>query len=86
MLLWLPSLPVFRPLVPIVSGLAAASMFIYLTHWQFYPHLEDELPWLATLLSLGVGVVVWKLYTVVQASVGRIATRLTRRPAAERRR
>lgn len=85
-LLWLPSLPVFRPLVPIVGGLAAASMFIYLTHWQVYPHLEDEVPWLATLLSLVVGVAVWKLYTVVQARVARIATRLTRRPAAERRR
>lgn len=85
-LLWLPSLPVFRPLVPIVGGLAAASMFIYLTHWQVYPHLEDEVPWLATLLSLVVGVAVWKLYTVVQARLARIASRLKRRPAAERRR
>jgi peptidoglycan/LPS O-acetylase OafA/YrhL len=72
-LLWLPTLPVLRPLVPLVGGLAAASMFIYLTHWQVYPHLEHQLPWLATLLSLAVGVVVWKLYTVVAARLGRSA-------------
>ncbi len=83
-LLWLPTLPVLRQLVPVVGTLAAASMFVYLTHWQVYPHLEHELPWLATLLSLAVGVVVWKLYTLVQARVARGAARLRRRPAAAR--
>lgn len=72
-LLWLPTLPVIRPLVPLVGGLAAASMFIYLTQWQVYPYLEDDLPWLATALSLVVGVVVWKIYTVVVARVARLA-------------
>ena len=67
LLVWVPRIPVARLLVPVIGALAAASMFIYLTHWQVYPPLEDELPWLATLLSLAVGVVVWKAYSVVVA-------------------
>lgn len=69
-LLWFPTLPVVRPLVPVVGVLAGASMFIYLTHWQVYPPLEDHVPWLATLLSLAVGVAVWKGYTFVVAGAG----------------
>ncbi|KRE31170.1 AMP-binding protein [Agromyces sp. Soil535] len=74
-LLWFPTLPVLRPLVPVVGVLAGASMFIYLTHWQVYPPLEDHVPWLATLLSLAVGVAVWKAYTFVVARAGRAIRR-----------
>lgn len=63
-LLWVPSLPVPRILVPVIAALASASMFIYLTHWQVYPPFEEAAPWLGTALSLTVGVLVWKLYTV----------------------
>lgn len=91
-LIWLPTLPVPRPLVPIVGGLAAASMFTYLTHWQVYPHLEHEVPWLATVLSLAVGVIAWRAYTLVSARLGSAMVRIAkavppfRRPseAAER--
>ncbi len=38
------------------ATLAGASLAIYLTHWQVYPHLEWEHPWLATGLSLAVGI------------------------------
>lgn len=74
-LLWFPTLPVVRPLVPVVGVLAGASMFIYLTHWQVYPPLEDHVPWLATLLSLAVGVAAWKGYTFVVARAGRAVRR-----------
>ena len=74
-LLWFPTLPVVRPLVPVVGVLAGASMFIYLTHWQVYPPLEDHVPWLATLLSLAVGVAVWKVYVFVVARIGRLLRR-----------
>ena len=85
-LLWLPTLPVVRQLVPLVGVLAGASMFIYLTHWQVYPPLEDHVPWLATLLSLAVGVVVWKAYTLVVARTGRaLRRRALRRRASARR-
>lgn len=74
-LLWFPMLPVVRPLVPVVGVLAGASMFIYLIHWQVYPPLEDHVPWLATLLSLAVGVAVWRGYTFVVARAGRAIRR-----------
>ena len=38
-----------RPL----TVLAGASLFVYLTHWQVYPHLEDDHPLLATLSLRG---------------------------------
>ena len=46
---------------PLVSVLASASLWIYLTHWQVYPHLEVDHPLLATLASLLVGVLVHRL-------------------------
>ncbi len=83
LLIWVPRIPVARLLVPVIGSLAAASMFIYLTHWQVYPPFEDEFPVIGTLLSLVVGVVVWKGYTLVVARGGRW---LRRRRAASRRR
>ncbi|MFD4421888.1 AMP-binding protein [Agromyces sp. NPDC058484] len=74
-LLWLPAVPVPRLLLPVIGLLAGASMFIYLTHWQVYPHLENEVPWLATLLSLVVGVLVWKGYSFVVARGGALVGR-----------
>jgi len=41
--------------------LATASLSIYLTHWQIYPHLEYELPLAATVLSLLVGLAYHRL-------------------------
>jgi acyl-CoA synthetase (AMP-forming)/AMP-acid ligase II len=46
-------------LVAPLSVVASASLFVYLTHWQVYPHLEDAYPLLATLLSLAVGIGCW---------------------------
>ncbi len=47
-----------------VAGvLAGASLWIYLVHWQVYPHLEYRIPWLATVLALAAGVLA--LATVV---------------------
>jgi hypothetical protein len=50
-----PTVPVPAVLVPLVTALAAASLWIYLTHWQVYPPLAD---WgaLALLVSLAAGV------------------------------
>ncbi|GAA1760750.1 AMP-binding protein [Agromyces humatus] len=82
LLVWVPRIPVARMLVPVIGALAGASMFIYLTHWQVYPPLENEFPALATVLSLAVGVVVWKGYTFVVARGGAWFRR--RRAAARR--
>ncbi len=57
LLVWLPTLRVPRVLVPGLGILAASSLYIYLTHWQVYPHLEHRVPVLALLASLAVGIV-----------------------------
>jgi acyl-CoA synthetase (AMP-forming)/AMP-acid ligase II len=61
LLLWLPTLRVPRVLAPAITVLAGASLFVYLTHWQVYPHLEMDHPVLALLASLAVGVAYWWL-------------------------
>ena len=63
-LIWIPAVRAPRWTVPVIATLAGASMFIYLTHWQVYPPFEQSAPWLGTLLSLAVGVVVWRVYTL----------------------
>ncbi|QBX54828.1 AMP-dependent synthetase [Nocardioides seonyuensis] len=56
-LVWVPRVRVPRAVAGVAGVLAAASLWIYLTHWQVYPHLEGSWPWLALALSLLVGVV-----------------------------
>jgi len=58
-LLWVPTLRLPRMLAPVITVLAGASLFVYLTHWQVYPHLEMDHPMLALLSSLVVGVAYW---------------------------
>ena len=55
-LVWVPRLRLPSPVARVVAVLAASSLWIYLLHWQVYPHLEHRIPWLATVLSLVVGV------------------------------
>lgn len=76
LLLWFPSVPLPRFLVPAFGVLAAASFFIYLVQWQVYPHLEDHFPLLATLASFAVGIAVWQGYLAVTRQAARATTRL----------
>ena len=59
LLLWVPRLPVPRVLSRVVGTLAAASLAIYLTHWEVYPLLEKQSPPLATAAALAVGVLAY---------------------------
>jgi hypothetical protein len=59
-LIWVRSIRVPRVSVPVLTRLAGASMAIYLTHWTVYPLLEQA-PWLALVVSLVVGVVVYEV-------------------------
>lgn len=68
-LVWVPALRLPRWMVPAIAALAGASMFIYLTHWQVYPPFEQSAPWFGTLLSLAVGVIAWRAYTLVSERV-----------------
>ena len=52
--------------VPAVAGrvggvLASAALYVYLTHWQVYPYLDDVSPLLAVVCSLAVGIGYWQL-------------------------
>ena len=44
-----------RVVARVAGSLAAASLYIYLTHWQIYPYLEMKVPILAVLSSVVVG-------------------------------
>ncbi len=75
-LLWLPTVRVPARLVAVVSVLASSSLFVYLTHWQVYPHLEMDYPLLATAASFAVGIGYWWL---VRPLVRRLGSSLHRR-------
>ena len=76
-LTWLPTVAVPRPLVRLVRPLAAASLWIYLTHWQVYPRLRGTFPpAVGVLASLAVGVAAWW-------AVGRLGDAVRRRRAAQ---
>ena len=72
LMLWLPHVPVPAWAARAAGVLAGASLFIYLTHWQVYPHLEVDHPLLATLASFAVGIVVWRAYGVLVARARRL--------------
>lgn len=76
-LVLLPSVPVPRLLVGPVSVLASASLFVYLTHWQVYPSLEERSGLLALVASLAVGVAAWWLSRPV---LRRVRTLVVGRP------
>ncbi|WP_307847500.1 AMP-binding protein [Streptomyces sp. F63] len=68
LLIWVRSLPSLGPLNRMAGVLAHSSLYIYLTHFQVYPLLEDHSPLLALIASLAVGV-----------AYATTVTRLTRR-------
>lgn len=86
LLCWMPVLRVPRLLVPVVVVLAASSLYVYLTHWQVYPPIEEVSPALALVASFAVGIAVWWLARVAGRTGGRlrgvIRTHLSARVAA----
>jgi hypothetical protein len=74
LLVWLPGMRVPRVAYRAVGALAMASLFIYLTHWQVYPHLEVDHPLLAVLASVAVGLC---LERVARPALRSLAARLT---------
>ncbi|MGZ5417798.1 MAG: AMP-binding protein [Nocardioides sp.] len=73
LLVWLRAVQVPSWFARTSGVLAAASLYIYLAHWQIYPHLEDRFPLLATVLSLLGGIAFWQVCTRgVPAVIGRL--------------
>ncbi len=64
-LVWLPTVPWPRLAVGVVGQIASASLSIYLTHWQVYPHLEHRWPLGGLLASLVFGLVGWRLIDLI---------------------
>lgn len=66
-LIWIPRMSMPTPVARVVGALAAASMWIFLVHWQVWPLLT---PWLndrvAYLLTMASGVLVWGVATVIE--------------------
>ncbi|RBA30620.1 hypothetical protein DQ226_16510 [Dietzia maris] len=63
-------------MVRVVTPLAAASLFIYLTHFLVYPPIRDAgHPWLSWGASLAVGVCVWWLWERGVGIARRVAAR-----------
>jgi hypothetical protein len=72
LLLWRPHVTVTPLLARAAGVLASASLFVYLTHWQVYPPLEDAgHPWLALVASLTVGIGYAHVARPVHQAVGR---------------
>ena len=87
LLVWLPAVRVPAVVARAAGVLASASLYVYLAHWQIYPHLEDRFPLAATLLSLVGGIVFWQVATratPLAQRLGRAVQRPTRwiRPIA----
>jgi acyl-CoA synthetase (AMP-forming)/AMP-acid ligase II len=72
LLVWVTRLLLPTVALPLVSTLAASSLFVYLTHWQVYPHLETDHPLLATVASFAVGIVAWRAYGETAPRVARL--------------
>jgi acyl-CoA synthetase (AMP-forming)/AMP-acid ligase II/acyl carrier protein len=56
LLIWVPTLPSIGPISTLAGVLASGSLYIYLTHYQVYPYLQEDLPLTALFTSLAVGV------------------------------
>ncbi|WP_367318497.1 AMP-binding protein [Streptomyces sp. HUAS ZL42] len=56
LLIWVPTLPSLGPLNALAGVLASSSLYIYLTHYQVYPYLQEDFPLTALFASLLVGV------------------------------
>lgn len=71
-LIWIPRVTLPRPIATIVGLLAAASMYIFLVHWQVWPLFTPWLdPRVALVATVAVGVGAWWLAErVVAAGTG----------------
>lgn len=67
LLVWVAAIPVPRVVARVLVSLAAASLYIYLTHWQIYPYLEMKVPILAVLSSVAVGLAYRQVVVAVVA-------------------
>jgi hypothetical protein len=76
LMLWVPHVPLPSWLARAAGVLAGASLFVYLTHWQVYPALEDAgHQWLALVASITVGIAYGRVVRPLHQAVGRAILR-----------
>jgi acyl-CoA synthetase (AMP-forming)/AMP-acid ligase II len=69
MLVWVPSVRIPSFVVSVVGRIAAASMYIFLIHWQVWPLLTPVMnDRLAYVLTIGTGVLAWCAVERAQAA------------------
>jgi len=73
-LIWVRAVSVPSSVARVAGVLASASLYIYLAHWQIYPHLEDGYPLLATILSLLGGIALWRVASWASPYVDRLVS------------
>ncbi|WP_328875957.1 AMP-binding protein [Streptomyces sp. NBC_00287] len=56
LLVWVRSLPSVGVVNKVAGVLAGSSLYIYLTHWQIYPLIDDFSGWLALIAALLFGI------------------------------
>jgi acyl-CoA synthetase (AMP-forming)/AMP-acid ligase II len=81
LLVWVASIRTPGPVNRMAAVLASSSLYIYLTHWQIYPHLNRHHSLLALLASLGAGIA---YSTVVTYAMARLSALRLRAPTASR--
>ena len=77
LLIWAPAVPAPPVVRRAVSVLAASSLYVYVTHWQVFPHLQDDVPLLALVASLAVGIAYWQAYERLAARARRMVASVT---------
>jgi acyl-CoA synthetase (AMP-forming)/AMP-acid ligase II len=83
LLIWVPAVPVPRPVAAAAGALAGASLAIYLVHWQVYPHVWDVSRLLAVGASLAAGLMYAALFDRASRTVVLAWRRVTRSGALE---
>lgn len=74
LLIWIPALPIPRIALKPLRMIAAASLFIYLTHFQFRKisdALMFESPALAWATAILGGIILWRLYDPIDMWISR---------------
>ncbi|MEX5636788.1 AMP-binding protein [Parafrankia sp. FMc2] len=82
LLLWVRGLPCPRPVRSLIGLLASSSLYIYLTHWQVFPALQDDHPVPALVASLALGLVTWKAWSQVTVLFRRLLVHVRTPPRA----
>lgn len=80
LLIWLPAVPVPAALTVVAGGIADASLYIYLTHFQVYPLFGQRL--VGVVVAILVGIAVARAVAALRART-RSRARLPRRASAD---